>query len=266
MNHPSATWAAATGSHLTPRSANAFTLIELLVVTAIIAILAALLTPALKNARNRAKQIACVNNLRQIAMGCLMYAGDYDSNIPDLGFQTDGVTIQYENSFTTYGYVQWRAPQYVGFGHALLAPQSAALGWSGLGYLKTWKVFECPALQEDRRQQGNDIYVLSGAGFIYYSYSPWSRLADFWDTSKWQLKKPGVISKAAIVSDPFYNLIGGALAPNDQFYRQTHPGGFNVAYLDGSVRFYPDPNKSLLNTGYDAGRVYSSWHEMDEAN
>jgi prepilin-type N-terminal cleavage/methylation domain-containing protein/prepilin-type processing-associated H-X9-DG protein len=56
---------------------DAFTLIELLVVIAIIAILAAMLLPALSRAKQRAKQTACINNMRQIGIALVMYAGDY---------------------------------------------------------------------------------------------------------------------------------------------------------------------------------------------
>lgn len=59
-----------------------FTLIELLVVVAIIAVLVAMLLPALTNAREAAKKIACVSNLRQLYVAAINYASDYEGALP----------------------------------------------------------------------------------------------------------------------------------------------------------------------------------------
>src|SRR5215510_5765137 len=77
----------------------AFTLIELLVVIAIIGILAALLFPVFSRARERARQTACLSNIKQIGAALLLYAHDYDEVMPAAAVAIppiNGGTVRYQ--------------------------------------------------------------------------------------------------------------------------------------------------------------------------
>jgi len=121
----------------------AFTLIELLVVIAIIAILAAILFPVFAQARDKARQAACLSNAKQLGLAVMMYSQDYDETyffqsawdeVVDLGAGFWGPSYQ--------TYIRWPTAH--------------------LPYVKNKDVFTCPS---DKVRQGRGYQAPPGLGY-----------------------------------------------------------------------------------------------------
>lgn len=119
-----------------------FTLIELLVVIAIVAILASLLLPALKKAREKGKQIVCLSNLKQAGVSMSAYAGDYDGFAP-LRYDGSAVYKYWSEALQKLGYAGngtiFHCPSYPPYDNSF--SRSQTYGAFDVIYLTSGKIY-----------------------------------------------------------------------------------------------------------------------------
>ena len=252
----------------TPRN-NGFTLIELLVVIAIIAILAAMLLPALSQAKTRAQGISCINNMKEMALGSILYGNDNNDFIPQNWMLTLG-------GFITPGQTPVRPSWVAGsFGTALNGGADNPAGCStndyflgvlgddipGVGtlvgsigsYVKAAGAYKCPADQSQDthwkmprvRSVSCNMYVGMGPDEIIY------------------LSQNGYPYDVDKRFSPFYKFtsFNARLGPSDCFaFLDENPASLNDGYFEYVATATSIGDRPAVNHGASTAFSYCDGH------
>jgi prepilin-type N-terminal cleavage/methylation domain-containing protein/prepilin-type processing-associated H-X9-DG protein len=252
-----------------PRCRRAFTLIELLVVIAIIAILASMLLPALSQAKEAGRAAKCKSNMRQITLGMLMYADEYEDHFPwaggtDRNLPPDWVWGGQDAAQTNLKQNWTRPPRTYGHhaeagsvfpfvtGQPVIRP---ATGNNPDGYSNSFAIYQCPSTGP----QGRALRV---------NYSMNGRVdgGEAGDFPPRGLKGSQVFNPAGkfllMQENPksMHNASVSAGGSVDDWDLRVHKGGLNNGFMDGHVEFMKEAKLLPIVRGSNA-RLTSAYFD-----
>ena len=214
----------------------AFTLIELLVVIAIIAILAALLLPALARSKQKAWVSSCLSNMKQVGLGMRMFADDNEDRYPQSG-----------------GSITWDPT----------SPDSPTNGWMQqiYGYVQNTNVYHCPGNAQLPVKNQSPFNYFNGVRAAYVAAGN-QRAA----VNSRQILFPAayVLAGDTIDSAQFFllddddkddysqNCVGGAINGTPVVEWQAHNGGQDILFGDAHVRWCKGSLPSEMTFRYDS--------------
>jgi prepilin-type N-terminal cleavage/methylation domain-containing protein/prepilin-type processing-associated H-X9-DG protein len=197
----------------------AFTLIELLVVVTIIAVLVAMLLPALGSARERSRQVSCLGNLKQIGLAFFMYGQDYDDFYPRVDQAEYNSTGDY---------------------YALKRLHPYGINWWDVKWEPS--VLYCPTSFQALKGTSYDPLAVSNPEYFYYYWvrynysfnSHWTGYADSPDNVPMKIGRVQTPSRFILLMDGAPNHFWEA-AQLYETWRYVHGGGqwTNVLFGDG---------------------------------
>jgi prepilin-type N-terminal cleavage/methylation domain-containing protein/prepilin-type processing-associated H-X9-DG protein len=231
--------------HTKPSRTIAFTLIELLVVIAIIAILAALLLPALTRAKQHGQRASCLSNLRQIELGFRLYLDENTEHFPD---RRD------LKSSLPGGYRPWTT----------WPPSDPRAGWAAVELSDrgvTGDIWSCPASLNPQFKDAVQCAQSTGTNAPESTTRYWLWRFDHDDPAVpldnfWGKTASAILSDLRAASNTTVGYPNGPadielavdtyfpktapMVPPDLGGRAVHPGGRNRLYLDGHSEFFRD--------------------------
>jgi prepilin-type N-terminal cleavage/methylation domain-containing protein/prepilin-type processing-associated H-X9-DG protein len=254
------------------RTASGFTLIELLVVIAIIAILAAILFPVFAQAREKARAITCISNGKQISLGWLMYAQDYDETIPPIS-----VSRWMGDHFAKIYWTELVYPYLKNGGTVHLPSGQSAVGTASVTGAT---VYVCPDYMAEppaSDSAGNprpDVYdptaqyplvsfgvngnatfaswsVDNATGELLYGYKP-GVLASFAEPASFVMLAENKGCCTDVYGGWFDNG-DGTYTPDSTVFAQRHTGGSTILLLDGHVKAFRGPSPLYAHEGHVNG-------------